>query len=282
MKGGPCMKNIFLISNLSRDPEYRLRSRACRFLTERGASCVQRELRDDKVPAGTECIVTLGGDGTMLGAIRQYVDSNVPFVGINTGTLGYLTEGNAEQMEEILTGLLEDSMLTERRMLLQGKVFRDGKMIGRHRALNDVVIGRTKSMKLIRMNLYINGQFLSQYRADGLIIATPTGSTGYSFSVGGPIVKPTAKLFFTTAIACHSLNNRSLVFASNDRIEVEIAPDIHYEQDGTVHEAYFDGTDSLPLAVRDRVEITQASNYVTILKRSERSFMETLAVKLSD
>ena len=276
------MRRFFLISNVNRDPEYRVRDHACEYLTERGADCVCRKGPEDKLPSETECVVVFGGDGTLLRVVRQYADSPVAFIGINTGYIGYLTEGNIDKTDEILDSLLKDEYLMEKRMMLQGQLFRDGKPFGRARALNDIVIGRTHSMKIIRMNVYVNGQFLCQYRADGVIISTPTGSTAYNFSAGGPIVEPTARLFVMTPISSHSLNNRSLVLAPQDHIAVEIVHDMHYAVNATEFEVFFDGEDPIPLQSGDRIEVTQASAYIRILKRSERSFVETLRIKMSD
>lgn len=274
------MKHFFLISNHTKDPDYAQRDQAFDYLTSRGAVCVNRSKSQDKPPQDTECVIILGGDGTMLRAIRQLADSNVAFIGINTGHIGYLTEGDTGMLTEILDALLEDRYIAERRIMIYGKLIRNGRYITRHRALNDIVVSRSSSLKEIKLNTYVDDLLLCRYRCDGLIVSTPTGSTAYNFSAGGPIVEPTAKLFAMTPIASHSLNNRSLVFSSADHLTIEVAPQEN-DDETTQLEVYFDGDKHVVLEEGDRIEITQASTQVTILKLSERSFVDTLRIKLS-
>ncbi len=275
------MKNFYLISNEFKDEGFILRRRVHEYLTARGAVCLVGDTLQ-KPPEETECVITLGGDGTLLRVVRLYSDLKVAFIGINTGTLGYLTEGDRDNLFDVLDALLEDRFIKERRMMIFGRVLRNGKVIARHRALNDIVVGRINTLKIVTTRVSVNGLFLKQYQSDGLIVATPTGSTAYNFSAGGPIVEPTARLFVLTPLAAHSLNNRSLVLSASDSLGIELAEATAGNAGDTAYRVYFDGDKAVEIFPGDTVEIAQASTYITILKLSERSFVETLRTKMSD
>lgn len=275
------MKHFYIVSNSHKDKGFRLRDRICRYLTERGAVCVTYE-ETETPPSGTECVITLGGDGTLLRTVRRYADLGLSYVGINTGTIGYLTEGDPANAETILDALLSDEFLREKRMMIYGRILRNGKAISRHRALNDVTVGRSVPMKMASLRVSVNGQLLKDYRCDGLIAATPTGSTAYNFSAGGPIVEPTAQLFLLTPLAAHSLNSRTLVLSPTDRLQIEIIPPSAGNEGKEGYLIYFDGEKPEELLIGDILEITRATTYINILKLSERSFVETLRSKLSE
>ena len=275
------MKHFYLVSNIYKDEGFCLRDKAVAYLQERGAVC---RIHEDGMKPGpeTECIITLGGDGTLLRVVRRYSDMALSFIGINTGTLGYLTEGDRNSLYTVLDALLEDQFIREKRMMIFGRILKNGRSAGRHRALNDVVVRSKNPMKIVNLRVCVNGQFLKEYRCDGLIASTPTGSTAYNFSAGGPIVEPTARLLVLTPVAAHSLNNRSIVFSPSDKISVEILPPTRGNETEEEFQVYFDGEKPESLAVGDVVEITQASTTISILKLSERSFVETLRSKMSD
>ena len=276
------MKHFYLVSNQYKDEGFCLREQAAAYLTEHGAVCTIHEEDGQRPGPDTECVITLGGDGTLLRVVRRFSDLPLSFIGINTGTLGYLTEGDRGMLFTILDALLQDNFIRERRMMIFGRIIRGGKSLGRHRALNDVVVRSKNPMKIVNLRVSVNGQFLKEYRCDGLIASTPTGSTAYNFSAGGPIVEPTAKLFLLTPVAAHSLNSRSIVFSPTDKISVEILPPTRGNETEEAFQVYVDGEKPESLCVGDVVEITQASTTIHILKLSERSFVETLRIKLSD
>ena len=256
------MNRFYLHSNPSRDEGYALRDLVEKHLTERGAVCRCSDAVD-RPPADTECVIVLGGDGTLLRTVRRFNDMNLKYIGINTGHLG----------------LLKDRYVTETRMEIYARVIRDGRSIARHRALNEIVIGRSYSGKIVDLNVYLNGSLLTSYRSDGLIVSTPTGSTAYSFSAGGPIVEPTARLFVMTPLASHSLNNRSIILSPEDKLAVEIVG-----RPGSSHNDYqvsFDGDKKVPLQPGDRVNIAEANCSVALIKLKERSFVETLRSKIT-
>ncbi|MBO4872087.1 MAG: NAD(+)/NADH kinase [Lachnospiraceae bacterium] len=275
------MKRFYLVSNIYKDEGFRLRDQVAAYLTERGATCMIHEdgLKPDPE---TECVITLGGDGTLLRVVRRFADLSLSFIGINTGTVGYLTEGDRRMIPTVLDALLEDRFIREKRMMIFGRIYRNGRSAGRHRALNDVVVRSKNAMKIVNLRVYVNGQFLKDYRCDGLIASTPTGSTAYNFSAGGPIVEPTARLLVLTPVAAHSLNNRSIVFSPSDKISVEILPPSSGNETEEAFQVCFDGEKPETLDVGDSVEITQASTTIQFLKLSERSFIETMRIKLPD
>ncbi len=275
------MKHFFLTVNDHKDPGGMLTQEICAYLTARGGTCVVKSPENPAPLPETDCVLTLGGDGTLLRSIRKYNDYQKPFLGINTGTLGYLTEGEREDIPEILDLLLQDSFTCENRMLLSGYVYRQGEFLARHRALNDIAIVRTSSMKALLFRLYVNERFLTEFRADGLIAASPTGSTAYSYSCGGPIVEPSAQLFVITPVAPHAMNKQSLILPATDRIVFEVGELANQELDGIRQMVSFDGDKSLELLPGDRVEITKAPHAVRLLHLNDRNYLDVLRVKLA-
>ena len=195
------MKEFLLITNQIKDPEGVHTRRITDYLESRGAHavCADGEKMPDsgawKQKAPTyQCVLVLGGDGTMLQAARDLFGTDIPLLGINLGTLGYLAEVEMSNVEDALERLLRDEYTREERMMLEGTIC--GKTAGEGQAtedgyaLNDIVISRCGSLQILTFQIFVNGQFLNSYSADGMIVATPTGSTGYNMSAGGPIVEP--------------------------------------------------------------------------------------------
>ena len=179
-----------------------------------------------------------------------------------------------------LDHLMADEYTIEHRMMLCGSIYRDGKLIAEDAALNDITITREGNLRVVRFDNYVNGEFLNSYSADGIIIATPTGSTGYSLSAGGPIISPSASLMLMTPLAPHTLNTRSIVFPAEDVIEVELGP----SRDGGIEQgmAYFDGDTRVPMKTGDRIVIKKARRDTLIVKISNISFLETLRKKMAN
>ena len=210
----------------------------------------------------------------MIQAVRELRNKHLPLIGVNMGTLGYLTEIELPKIEESLEKLFCGAFLPERRMMLQGKL--EGKK--EDIALNDIVVARAGSIRVIHFNIYVNGQLLNSYQADGVIISTPTGSTAYNLSAGGPIVEPTAEMFVITPICSHALNTSSIVLSAEDEIVIEIGKG----KGDTVEEASvtFDGADVIPVYTGDRITISRSEKTAKLLKLSEESFLETLRKKM--
>ncbi|MDO4475929.1 MAG: NAD(+)/NADH kinase [Lachnospiraceae bacterium] len=284
------MKHFYIITNRDKDRDMQQTDRIRRFLEEHGAvCCVQEQAHPEehaaykytdagKIPAGVECVLVLGGDGTLLQASRDLIDTGLPLLGINLGTLGYLAEVEMAGVEEALTRLLRDDYSIEERMMISGQVLREGRVLLEDTALNDIVVGRRGHLRVIHIEVYVNDTFLCEYRADGMIVSTPTGSTGYALSAGGPIVAPDASLMLLTAIAPHTLATRPVVLPDSVKITLRLATDGH---DGQGAEVTFDGDTSMMLTGGDAIEIRRSERSARLVKISKKSFVEILRTKMN-
>lgn len=277
------MKNFYLITNEVKDPQGIVTDRIVAYIEKHGgkAVCIQNEKNAFPVHGSfqADCALVLGGDGTLLRAARTLMDGELPLLGINLGTLGYLAEVESAAIEEALEKLLADEFVREERMMLSGRILAAGREEEQY-ALNDVVISRCGSLQIVNVRIYVNGRFLNDYCADGVIVATPTGSTGYNLSAGGPIVEPSANLLLLTPICPHTLNTRSIVFSPEDEISVEIP----VGKDGReqVVEANFDGSHKVTMRTGDRLVIRRADKTTGILRLNTESFLTVLHKKMSD
>ncbi len=251
------------------------------YLKERGCACCVNVgyARKEEVPDQVECVIVLGGDGTLLQAARELVETGIPLIGINFGNLGFLAEVEKEDIPKTLDRLMEDRFFVEQRMLLEGKIIRDEKVIAHDVALNDIVINRSSLMRVMHLKIGVNGQRLNEYQADGIILSTPTGSTAYSMSAGGPIVKPTAQLILMTPICPHTLNTRSIILDPEDVIDIQATSRRHYEDD--VKKVYFDGDDAVEFKDGDILEIRRSKLSANIIRMGSRSFLEVLRKKMA-
>jgi len=271
------MNSFFIQTNLIKDPDLAFTEQVCAYLTRRGAICY-RDLQDaDKA----QCVLVIGGDGTVLRAAEQFRDRNIPVLGINLGTIGYLAEVEKNHWEQALSQVLDGDYVIEERMLLEGRMLprRSGKTGGEVLyALNDAVIQRNGLLRVFNYNVYVNGHPLYAFNADGVIVSTPTGSTAYNLSAGGPIVEPTARLILLTPICPHTLNTRSVVLSAGDVIEIEIGRTTSEPVlDAT---ASFDGSGMMHLVTGQCVEIRSSAKCTRMLRLNHRSFLETLHNKM--
>ncbi len=287
------MNKFTIITNPVKDPHQMVTQKIADYLMDHKKECrilcseeknpekVYYHTDASKIPLDTECVIVLGGDGTLLQAARDVVDRQIPLFGINLGTLGYLAEIDQHSIYPALDRLMGDLYTIENRMMLSGKVVRQGKVIAEDIALNDIVISREGApLRVVRFNNYVNDTYLNTYKADGIIVATPTGSTGYSLSAGGPIISPSASLILMTPLAPHTLNTRSIVFSSSDVISVELGPG----RDGRVEQgvATFDGAAQVSMLTGDRILITKSKCDTKIIKINNISFLEILREKMSN
>lgn len=276
------MKRFYLITNEAKDPGGAFTQKITAFIEKHGgeAVCVknERQVLAEKGEAEVDCALVLGGDGTLLRAAGNMMDSDIPLLGINLGTLGYLAEVESACAEDAVEKLLGDQFVREERMMLSGTVI-TGKGEERY-ALNDIVISRCGSLQILNVRIYVNDLFLNDYCADGVIVATPTGSTGYNLSAGGPIVEPSASLLLLTPICPHTLNTRSIVFSPEDEITVEIpeGKDGHEQ----VVEANFDGSNTITLKTGDRILIRRSDKTTGIIRLNTESFLAVLHKKMSE
>lgn len=292
------MNQFYIITNSEKDKNLKTTKQIYDYLTAHGKSCTVREYQKtekvclnqekvqkevgytnaDWIPEGTQCILVLGGDGTLIQAARDTVDRGIPLLGINLGNLGYLAEIEKSGIVDALDSLMADVYTLEPRMMLEGTVCRKGSGDIHNLALNDIVVNRAGALRVIDYEIYVNGEFLNRYSADGIIVSTPTGSTGYSLSAGGPIVSPMASMIVVTPICPHTLTARSIVLSGEDQVTIRLGSGRRVEREEAF--ATFDGEVSVPIATGDYVEIRKSEKTADILKISKISFLEVLRNKM--
>jgi len=235
------------------------------------ADVAEREQLVEKKP---DFVVVLGGDGTLLSTARSVAGAGIPILGVNLGSLGFLTEVRHDEISEALASIHSGRCEMSQRTMLHCRVQREGKYIAEYHALNDIVMNQSAVARITDFELRINGDFVSDYKADGLIIATPTGSTAYSLSAAGPILAPEVSGFVITPVASHALTNRPLVV--NDKALIEVKVTISREQ------AYLtiDGQQGEPLSEGDVVQCRISEYKVKLFKLAGRSFFDVLRTKL--
>ncbi len=221
-----------------------------------------------------DLIALLGGDGTILHLAKALGPKVKPIAAINIGTLGFLTLGTADQLDEIAFWLATGHYVTSRRTVIRMRVFRNERLVGECQALNEVSFNRGPVTRLVRIELRIDGEFVTRYGSDGLIVSTPTGSTAYSLSAGGPIIGPGAEVLLITPVCPHSLSSRPVVVADRSLIEVS-APVQRDEVFVTI-----DGQDSRPIIPEERFEIQRAEYTVPLVTSRESSYFQILRQKL--
>ena len=285
------MDNFYIITNHQKDENLEVTRKIQEYLEQNGKVCfIQQEAKTaaedaeykftdaSEIPEEVECVLVLGGDGTLIQAARDTIKRNIPLLGFNFGTLGFLAEIEKENMYTALDKLMNDEFSLESRMMLTGTVYRDGEAMLTDIALNDIVINRSGALRTINYEIYVNDDFLYSCPADGIIISTPTGSTGYNLSARGPIVSPSSSMILLTPICPHSLTSSSIVLSAEDKVAVKIGPGRKNTNEAAV--VTFDGSNSIGLLVGDYVEITQAKVTTRLVKISKKSFVETVRKKM--
>jgi NAD+ kinase len=230
-----------------------------------------------EIPEDTECILVLGGDGTLIRAATRVESLHIPLIGVNLGTLGYLCELEESTALSGIDSLMADEYIVEDRVVLKGQKVGSDEV---HLALNDVIIHWEEKLSMVQLMVRVNGEYLVTYRADGIIVATPTGSTGYSMSAGGPIVDPKAHILLMTPINAHDLNSQSIVLGAEAVIEIEMGSR-RYQMDESAGVS-FDGDTTFHLEVGDRVRIEQSPDIIRICRISNQSFLENLRKKMKN
>ena len=276
------MEHFFIVTNDGKDKGQKVTGEVIRILEASKKRCTRclkdenKRIIKESIPEQFDCVVVIGGDGTLIEAARALHGRNIPILGINMGTLGYLAEVEVGYIEEALSSLISGKYEVENRMMLEGKLGESFQDV----SLNDIVVARSASLRLIHFRLYVNGELLNSYEADGVIISTPTGSTAYNLSAGGPIVEPTAEMIVITPICSHALNTSSIVLSAEDELVIEIGEGKH----NTIEEACiaFDGSDTIPMVTGDRVIIRRSGAAAKIIKLNKVSFLETLRRKMKE
>lgn len=226
-----------------------------------------------QIGASAQLAIVVGGDGTMLGIARLLAPFGVPLIGVNQGRLGFMTDIPPDRMLPVIGDILDGKRESEQRSLLEGAVFRDGVEIFRSVAFNDVVVARGSGSGMVELRVSVDGHFMYNQRSDGLIVATPTGSTAYALSAGGPILQPQIGGIAMVPIAPHALSNRPIVLCDSGVIEIEVA-------NGRDCSVNFDMQSLSTLQVHDRVVIRRSAHTVTFLHPQGWSYYDTLREKL--
>lgn len=297
------MKRFCVIANHDKDENYQRAQYISRYLEQRGGVCYvpanEKDMQDgichftkvEEIPQNTQCALVLGGDGTMIQAAIDLVHRNLPILGINIGTVGFLTEVEEQKLEWALDMLLRDEYKTQDRIMLRAALPRQDEKANNMPkannlpredfcyALNDVVLSKRGSCRLVTVKVYINDELADIYRADGLIVSTPTGSTGYNLSAGGPVMVPHAKATVITPICAHSLNKRSLVVSAKDSITLELGQTKDFQEDTAV--LAVDGRNVRELTTGCRIHICVPKDKTQLIKLSDVSFYKRMRNKLN-
>jgi NAD+ kinase len=241
---------------------------------EHETGCAVEVISADDLAASVDLMLVLGGDGTMIATSRLVGDKEVPVLGVNYGGLGYLAEFRIEELYAALEAILEGNYAIEKRVMLAVELQRGQEQVSRNRVLNDVVINKSALARIIEIEAYLNQQFVNSFRADGLIVSTPTGSTAYNLSAGGPVIYPTMNAVVLTPICPFTLSNRPIVVPDESVIELRLKTeneDVALTLDGQV---------GLPLHPEDRVIIRKSRTTFNLVQPMNRNYFEVLRDKL--
>ena len=258
-----------LIPNTKKEEAVRYAKRAEDLLYRMDGVCVAKD------PSEADCIVTFGGDGTIIRAARDFAEYHLPLLGINLGTLGFLAEVSKDRMAEAFSAMEDGAYLIQEHRLVHGKVMRDREVIHESGGLNDIVLHSADPMKMIRYELRVNGERLYSYGADGVIVSTPTGSTAYNLSAGGPVAMPSADLIIVTPVNAHTMMQRSLVLPASVTLTIRLED---ASEDGAVMN--FDSDRYGTLRTGDEIVITKGEQKVRFIKFREDSFVEVLRTRM--
>jgi NAD+ kinase len=277
------MGRVGVWPNLDKEQARGLTRQLCRWLVERGFTPVVPDdaaqalglddwaaRRGDPVWEGVLFVVVLGGDGTLLHAARSLSETGRPLLGVNLGHVGFLTEVEVADLFPTLAAFLEGGYVLDERLALRARVIRQGVCIATLGALNDVVVTKGPFARLVQLETFVDDAYVTTYPADGLILSTPTGSTAYSLSAGGPVVSPELGVLLLTPICPHSFFDRSIVIGQNSRVRVRIRAE-HRETLLTV-----DGQEGFPLEDGDEVQVERDERRIALMRRPEWNFYHVL------
>ncbi len=255
-----------------------LGQRGCEAILDMEAAAVSGPaglgLARSEVVGQADLMIVLGGDGTLLSVARLIGPREVPILGVNLGGLGFLTEVTLQELFPTLEAVLKGQFAVSRRMTLSARILRGGEVVESYEVLNDVVLTKSAPSRIVDLETHVNGEYVSTFRADGLIVSTPTGSTAYCLSAGGPIIYPTLPALVVIPICPHTLTNRPLVLPDSALIEiVHNSPleDIHLTLDGQV---------GVGLRRRDVVSVQRSARTITLVKSPKLNYFELLRTKL--
>lgn len=241
---------------------------------EQQTGCAVEEVEPEKLAASVDLILVLGGDGTMIATSRMMGETEVPVLGVNYGGLGYLAEFRIEELYTALESILEGNYRLDKRVMLDVELQRGGEQVTRNRVLNDVVINKSALARIIEIEAYLSQQFVNSFRADGLIVSTPTGSTAYNLSAGGPVIFPSMNAVVITPICPFTLSNRPIVVPDDAVIELRLKT----EQEDVA--LTLDGQVGFPLKLEDQVVIRKSKTTFNLVQPANRNYFDVLRDKL--
>lgn len=256
-----------------------LRERNCKLNMDQNSADLTGEpatIPQEKIPSLSELVIVLGGDGTLLNVARIAHSHDVPILGVNLGNLGFLTETTLENLYHTLQSTFNGECDIEHRMLLNASLWREGKKIQDFNVLNDIVINKGALARIVNLTVSVNDQPMTSYRADGLIIATPTGSTAYSLSAGGPIIHPSMQALVLSPICPFALTNRPIVIPDTSRIKVQLAKR-HEDEDVRIT---LDGQLGCDMKSGDILEAEKAQVSLKLVQAPGKNYYQTLRKKL--
>ena len=272
------MRSLAIVSKKHKQSAWQAGQELQQWCGARGVQSVHLENEPEPhvppLPPETAGIVVLGGDGTLLSVARHYASLEIPILGVNVGGLGFLTEISLDELYPSMEQVLEGRYAVEERMMLTARLLRQGQVSWEKHLLNDAVINKGALARIVELATWIDGEYLTTYRADGLIVSTPTGSTAYTLSAGGPIVYPTLRHIILIPICPFTLSNRPIILP--DTVTVAVT----FEEE--VHDAYLslDGQEGQALQREDRVELSVAPQNLKLILSPHRSYFEILRTKL--
>ena len=263
--------------------------KVCAYIEEKGGSFHRLKVKSGSaelmenftditdLPKDADCVMVLGGDGTIIQAARELAETGVPILGVNLGTVGFLAEVELAHIYKAIDAVMAGRYKLEKRFMLKGSVIKDAKIVYEANALNDIVVARGNLVRAISTTVYIDGNPVSSLHGDGIIVTTPTGSTGYNLSAGGTIILPDAEVFGIHPICPHSLNSRGVITSSAAKIDIDVEWNKRSEPDEAI--VSFDGNKGIRLMPGDKVQIMKSELTVPFLRINDFNFFESYRKK---
>ena len=263
--------------------------KVCAYIEEKGGSFHRLKVKSGSaelmenftditdLPKDADCVMVLGGDGTIIQAARELAETGVPILGVNLGTVGFLAEVELAHIYKAIDAVMAGRYKLEKRFMLKGSVIKDAKIVYEANALNDIVVARGNLVRAISTTVYIDGNPVSSLHGDGIIVTTPTGSTGYNLSAGGTIILPDAEVFGIHPICPHSLNSRGVITSSAAKIDIDVEWNKRSEPDEAI--VSFDGNKGIRLMPGDKVQIMKSELSVPFLRINDFNFFESYRKK---
>lgn len=264
------MKQVGIIRK-HKEEAIQLASKLRDWFEERG---IKVHVNEEEIASFLDAVIVIGGDGTLLHVAKLMQGRLIPVLGVNVGGLGFLTEIGLSELYPTLKRVIKGDFETEDRMMLKASIFRDGKSVYDQNVLNDVVFIREALARIIDLETTVNGVYLNTFKGDGLIVSTPTGSTAYNLSAGGPIIHPTLDIIILTPICPFALTNRPIILSESAVLQIKLA---EWARDVSLT---FDGQTDIPLKGGDVVEVRKAAAYIRLIKSPYKSYFEILRAKL--